>query len=84
MAERIARHRRRRPTAWETVEEPREAGRLLERIGQQDRVILIDCLTLLITNLIFQDWPLQHAVDCLRREPRCAVSPASPAGSRIG
>lgn len=57
MVERIARHRQRRPASWTTIEEPRAVAALLERIGQQDRVIIVDCLTLLITNLIYQDWP---------------------------
>jgi adenosylcobinamide kinase/adenosylcobinamide-phosphate guanylyltransferase len=69
MEERIARHRRRRPASWTTVEEPRAVADLLERIGQQDRTILIDCLTLLITNLIYQDWPLQHADDSSGESP---------------
>ncbi len=69
MAERIARHRQRRPASWTTIEEPRAVADLLERIGQQDRTILIDCLTLLITNLIYQDWPLQHAVDSSGESP---------------
>ncbi len=57
MRERIARHRRRRPASWTTIEEPRGVADLLERIGQQDRTILVDCLTLLVTNLIYHDWP---------------------------
>jgi adenosylcobinamide kinase/adenosylcobinamide-phosphate guanylyltransferase len=61
MKERIARHRRRRPASWTTIEEPRAVAGLLERIGQQEGTILIDCLTLLITNLIYHDWPLQPA-----------------------
>jgi adenosylcobinamide kinase/adenosylcobinamide-phosphate guanylyltransferase len=63
MEERIARHRRRRPASWTTVEEPRAVAALVEKIGQQDQTILIDCLTLLITNLIYQDWPLQPTGD---------------------
>jgi adenosylcobinamide kinase/adenosylcobinamide-phosphate guanylyltransferase len=63
MEERIARHRRRRPASWTTIEEPRAVADLLEKIGQQDRTILIDCLTLLVTNLIYQDGPLQPAGD---------------------
>lgn len=61
MAERIARHRQRRPASWATIEEPRAVASLLERIGQQDQVIIIDCLTLLVTNLIYQDWPSSTA-----------------------
>lgn len=61
MAERIARHRQRRPASWTTIEEARAVAEVVERIGQQNQAIIIDCLTLLITNLIYQDWPLQGA-----------------------
>jgi adenosylcobinamide kinase/adenosylcobinamide-phosphate guanylyltransferase len=63
MVERIAKHRLRRPASWTTVEEPRAVAGLLEKIGQRDQTVLIDCLTLLITNLLYQDWPLQHSGD---------------------
>ena len=69
MEERITRHRRRRPASWTTIEEPQAVADLLERIGQQDGTILIDCLTLLITNLIYQDWPLQPAGDSTGERP---------------
>jgi len=53
MAERIASHRQRRGAAWQTVEEPL---RLLDAIGAANgrhRAILVDCITLWITNLLF-------------------------------
>ncbi|HHW41753.1 MAG TPA: bifunctional adenosylcobinamide kinase/adenosylcobinamide-phosphate guanylyltransferase [Syntrophomonadaceae bacterium] len=53
MAARIEQHRRRRPAEWATVEEPRNVAAVVEEIGQRPGVILIDCLTLLISNLLF-------------------------------
>jgi adenosylcobinamide kinase/adenosylcobinamide-phosphate guanylyltransferase len=50
MAERIEHHRRRRGPSWDLFEEPLEVGRLLQRIGPQFEVILVDCLTLWISN----------------------------------
>lgn len=50
MAERIEHHRRRRGPGWELFEEPLELGRLLQRIGPQFEVILVDCLTLWMGN----------------------------------
>lgn len=53
MAERIANHRQRRGNAWQTVEEPLQ---LLESIREASggcRAILVDCITLWITNLLF-------------------------------
>jgi adenosylcobinamide kinase/adenosylcobinamide-phosphate guanylyltransferase len=52
MAERIAAHRARRGDPWTTVEEPiRLAGALACTVGP-GRVVVVDCLTLWIANLL--------------------------------
>jgi len=62
MAGRIARHREQRPAAWLTVEEPRAlAGALLAHAGA-GRCLIVDCLTLWLSNL------LAESEDCFRRE----------------
>ncbi len=53
MADRIRKHKERRPASWTTIEEPHRVTAVLEEVGQQEGVILIDCLTLLVTNLLF-------------------------------
>lgn len=57
MAMRIALHRQDRGNSWETVEAPRDLAGALARIAA-DRVVLIDCLTLWLSNLIHDeaDW----------------------------
>lgn len=50
MAGRIARHRRRRPSDWRTVEAPFLTGPMLAQVSQTADVVLVDCLTLLVTN----------------------------------
>ena len=50
MVERIARHRADRGEGWRTVEEPRDIVSLLLAEDRPDRVILVDCLTLWLTN----------------------------------
>jgi adenosylcobinamide kinase / adenosylcobinamide-phosphate guanylyltransferase len=52
MAERIRHHRERRGGAWETVEEPLELAAMLARHARPDRPILVDCLTLWLSNLL--------------------------------
>lgn len=53
MAARIARHRAERGGDWRTVEEPR---RIAEVIGREPgQVIVVDCLTLWIANLMGDD-----------------------------
>lgn len=51
MAERIARHRAQRPEAWATIEAPRELRAAVESVGA-DRFLIVDCLTLWVSNLL--------------------------------
>jgi adenosylcobinamide kinase/adenosylcobinamide-phosphate guanylyltransferase len=52
MAARIARHRDRRDADWTTVEEPLELTDRLVKLADPGRVILVDCLTLWLSNLM--------------------------------
>ena len=52
MAARIAQHRARRPAAWALVEEPLALATTLRQHAHQDSCLLVDCLTLWLTNLL--------------------------------
>jgi adenosylcobinamide kinase/adenosylcobinamide-phosphate guanylyltransferase len=52
MARRIAAHQQSRPAAWRTLEVPRKIGKAIEANVGDARVVLIDCLTLLVSNVI--------------------------------
>ncbi|MDO9601841.1 MAG: bifunctional adenosylcobinamide kinase/adenosylcobinamide-phosphate guanylyltransferase [Rhodocyclaceae bacterium] len=52
MAQRIARHRTRRPAGWHTVEEPLALAGALRRRAASDVCLLVDCLTLWLTNVL--------------------------------
>lgn len=52
MAARIELHRRERPTSWRTIEAPRAAAAALS--DAPGAVILLDCLTLLVSNALFE------------------------------
>lgn len=52
MQERINLHKETRPKHWETFEEPKELVKLLAKIDSRFDCILIDCLTLLVSNLM--------------------------------
>jgi adenosylcobinamide kinase/adenosylcobinamide-phosphate guanylyltransferase len=52
MAARIAAHRRSRPVDWPTLEAPRELGPALASVSDPPEVLLLDCLTLLVSNAI--------------------------------
>ena len=52
MRERILKHQKARPKHWKTFEEPRDLVALIARLGNGFDCIIIDCLTLLVSNLI--------------------------------
>jgi adenosylcobinamide kinase/adenosylcobinamide-phosphate guanylyltransferase len=55
MSDRIARHQQRRGAGWRTIEEPLQLGRALADNDGLHQAILIDCLTLWLTNLLLLD-----------------------------
>jgi len=52
MASRIAHHQAQRPNDWLTVEEPRALALALQSHAAADRFIIVDCLTLWLSNLL--------------------------------
>ena len=66
MAERIGHHRARRPEHWQTVEEPTALGTRLRSLSAPDRIVLVDCLTLWLSNVMFpqeRDYPEVDTID---------------------
>ncbi len=55
MAERIRRHRESRSNLWETVEEPIKLPDAIATWGKISRVVLVDCLTLWLSNLLHRE-----------------------------
>jgi adenosylcobinamide kinase/adenosylcobinamide-phosphate guanylyltransferase len=51
MHERIALHHARRPAEWRTLEAPQHIGAMLRSI-EPETVVLLDCLTLLVSNVL--------------------------------
>jgi adenosylcobinamide kinase/adenosylcobinamide-phosphate guanylyltransferase len=69
MSRRIAHHRARRPADWACAEEPLELARRLHERAAADTCILVDCLTLWLSNLLFAGQAAAQAeaglaVDC--------------------
>jgi adenosylcobinamide kinase/adenosylcobinamide-phosphate guanylyltransferase len=52
MAERIVQHRSRRGDDWRTVEAPMQLEDALEAEAREGRAVLVDCLTLWVSNLM--------------------------------
>lgn len=50
MQRRVAKHKQDRPESWQTVEEPIEIEKVIA--GATEKLVVLDCLTLWITNLV--------------------------------
>lgn len=71
MTQRIAHHRQRRPAHWGLLESPLELAATLRRNAAPDTCLLVDCLTLWLSNLLFAGAAASQAeaglpVDCPR------------------
>lgn len=55
MAARIARHRAQRSETWSTAEEPLALGETIARWSAPDTLVLVDCLTIWLSNLLFSE-----------------------------
>lgn len=65
MAQRIELHRQRRDSEWQLFEEPINLAQTLKETAAEDTCILVDCLTLWLSNCLFcgddSEWPRQRA-----------------------
>jgi adenosylcobinamide kinase/adenosylcobinamide-phosphate guanylyltransferase len=94
MAERIERHRRERSARWKTVEEPLELIAALRSCAAADRIVVVDCVTLWLSNLLLANRNLDAEEYALEREIAglagpvlfvtnevgCGIVPAAPLG----
>ncbi|UXN59752.1 bifunctional adenosylcobinamide kinase/adenosylcobinamide-phosphate guanylyltransferase [Phyllobacterium zundukense] len=55
MSERIGQHKQRRGSSWTTIEEPLDLVGVLQSECTGNRAVLIDCLTLWLTNLMMSE-----------------------------
>lgn len=63
---RIELHKKKRPGHWKTFEEPKDLQGLLNRLGTEFDIVIIDCLTLFISNLLSEgltDGEMEGAMD---------------------
>lgn len=68
MTDRIQRHQAERGPAWTTLEETLELERVLSEADAPDAVILVDCLTMWISNLLTQAGLDEPAVEARCRD----------------
>ncbi|MCK5872686.1 MAG: bifunctional adenosylcobinamide kinase/adenosylcobinamide-phosphate guanylyltransferase [Methylococcales bacterium] len=63
MRHRIILHQQRRPKHWTTIEESLHLAKILQKTAHEEVCILVDCLTLWLSNILFnQQGELQETV----------------------
>ena len=70
MAQRIATHQQLRPSGWQTLERPRRIGPAIRAALCDATVVLVDCLTLLVSNIMpaLDPAPTAEETDVAMRE----------------
>ena len=64
MARRIQNHKKNRPADWETIEAPLDLDKTISNLnGKLRDVVLIDCITLYITNMLLNSREAQKEVE---------------------
>ena len=73
MKDRIGAHQARRSAAWRTIEAPLDLVAAIEREAAPDTALLVDCLTLWVTNLMLAerdvDAEAERLAECLGARP---------------
>lgn len=64
MQSRIEHHQNQRPAHWSLVEEPLYLANALQKIDRSNQIILVDCLTLWLTNLLLLDDQSVQQLEC--------------------
>jgi len=78
MKERIKAHQRQRGQDWRTVEEPLNIAGAIDQEAATAGVILIDCITMWVSNMLLRDMPeeeIMHSVGALAEKihkPLCS------------
>jgi len=84
MAARIARHRAERGPDWTTVEEEIDLPRRIVLESRAERVLLVDCLTLWLSNLIFAELDPEAMAAALLQAVKRAGGPLIFISNEVG
>jgi adenosylcobinamide kinase/adenosylcobinamide-phosphate guanylyltransferase len=68
MALRVQKHQLQRPATWRLIEEPVNIRETLFQLKDEDGVILLDCVTLWLTNLLLKGQSQQNDNDIFNNE----------------
>lgn len=84
MAERIARHKAERDPTWEVIEQPISVRAAIRNAARPERIVLVDCLTLWISNLMAERREIEHEVQGLIGTLQNAAGPVIIVSNEVG
>lgn len=84
MTARIAQHRSRRTEGWLTVEAPLDLAGVVAEHGRSGQPILIDCLTLWLSNVMLDGRDVEAASDTLTDTIAAAPGPIVAVSNEVG
>ncbi len=84
MAIRVAAHRERRDSAWRLVEEPVALADAIRRESAPTRALLVDCLTVWLSNLLLRDADLAAASSSVIEALGSAEGPIVLVSNEVG
>lgn len=84
MAERIAHHRARRDAAWTTLDAPLDLTEALAQAAGDSRIVLVDCLTLWLSNVLLAGRDVEAEIDALVSALPRLAGPAILVSNEVG
>jgi len=84
MRERIAQHRMERDASWQTIDSPLELCDALRDLTAPGKAVLVDCLTLWLSNIILADRNPEPETERLVRSIREARGPLILVSNEVG
>jgi adenosylcobinamide kinase/adenosylcobinamide-phosphate guanylyltransferase len=84
MRERIAHHRSQRDPSWETLEAPLELAQAIRASTAPDRVVLVDCLTLWLSNVLLAERDAAHDIRLVLQAVTEAAGPLILVSNEVG
>jgi len=84
MTVRIAQHRSRRADGWRTIEAPLDLAGVIAEHANSGRTMLIDCLTLWLSNIMLNGRDVKSAYDMLAAALTTATGPIVVVSNEVG
>lgn len=84
MQKRIEHHKKNRGDKWVTIEEPVDISSMITLHSNKNTVILVDCLTIWLSNLMYRKSNIQEETDVLINAIKKAPGPVFLVSNEVG